>query len=100
MTHWLAKNPATLMGIQQEKGSIAVGKCADFVVWDPEGQILVTKKSIYSAHYTNSLCLNKLIHAEIHATYLRGQLVCNEGTIVHKHGRLLLRSPAPAAALP
>lgn len=36
LAKWMAGNPAALAGVAAERGSIAVGKWADLVVWEPE----------------------------------------------------------------
>lgn len=38
---FLCENPARLCQIDDRKGSIAVGKDADFVIWDPNSTITV-----------------------------------------------------------
>lgn len=41
LSRWLAAAPAELAGLDGRKGSIEVGKDADFVVFDPDGETLV-----------------------------------------------------------
>ena len=36
LARWTASSPAALLGLESERGSIAVGKWADLVVWNPE----------------------------------------------------------------
>lgn len=41
LARWLALAPARLAGLDDRKGSIEVGKDADFVVFDPDGETVV-----------------------------------------------------------
>lgn len=47
---WLAGAPAHLAGLDDRKGSIAPGKDADYLVFDPEGETLVTVQSLHHRH--------------------------------------------------
>lgn len=47
---WLALNPSRLAGLDDRKGSIAVGKDADFVVFDTDGATDVKAKDLHHRH--------------------------------------------------
>ena len=70
----LAENPAKSIGIFNRKGSITVGKDADFVVWDPfeKSKLNFNEKTIY--HQIHLFHLKKM-RGKIFQTYLRGKLI-------------------------
>ena len=41
LVEWMCAAPARLVGLDDRKGSIAAGKDADLVVWDPDGERVV-----------------------------------------------------------
>lgn len=43
----LSEEPAKLVGLGQRKGKIAIGYDADFCVWDPDEEFIVTPQIIY-----------------------------------------------------
>ena len=90
MTDWLCRNPAIMMGIQADKGSIAKGKYADFVVWDPDESRLCTDDTIFTYNPTSCLYLNGAIDCEIKYTFLRGTLIFDYGKLKAKQGRIIM----------
>lgn len=50
LARWLALAPAELAGLDDRKGSIAVGKDADFAVFDPDGETLVRGQDLLHRH--------------------------------------------------
>lgn len=50
LVRWLALAPAELAGLDDRKGSIEVGKDADFVVFDPDGETTVTGPDLHHRH--------------------------------------------------
>lgn len=50
LSRWLSHAPAVLAGLDDRKGSIAVGKDADFVVFDPDGETLVRGRELEHRH--------------------------------------------------
>lgn len=50
LAKWLALGPAELAGLDGRKGSIAVGKDADFAVFDPDGQTVVKGQDLFHRH--------------------------------------------------
>lgn len=50
LARWLALAPAQLAGLADRKGSIEVGKDADFVVFDPDGETVVRGRELHHRH--------------------------------------------------
>jgi allantoinase len=47
---WLALGPARLAGLDDRKGSIEVGKDADFVIFDPDADLVVRGRDLHHRH--------------------------------------------------
>ncbi|KAH7438834.1 hypothetical protein KP509_04G032900 [Ceratopteris richardii] len=78
ISKWWSSMPAKFANLQN-KGSIEVGKDADFVVWDPETSFDVNEDfQIFHKHkitpYSGSRLFGRVI-----ATFVRGQMVYHEG---------------------
>lgn len=69
-----ALNTARHAGLDGRKGSLAVGKDADLVLWDPEATFQVTKESL---NFKNKLSPYEglTLSGVTHQTYVRGRLV-------------------------
>lgn len=50
LARWLALAPAELAGLDDRKGSIEVGKDADFVVFEPDGETMVNGRDLHHRH--------------------------------------------------
>lgn len=50
LSRWLALAPAGLAGLDDRKGSIAIGKDSDFVVFDPDGETVVRGHDLHHRH--------------------------------------------------
>ena len=75
---WLAGAPAHLAGLDDRKGSIAPGKDADFVVFDPDGITTVRGADLHHRHPTTPY----------EGMRLRGRVV---ETVLGSPGRMLVR---------
>ncbi len=88
---WLSAAPARCAGIDDAKGSIAVGQDGDFVVWSPETTFIVNTNDL---RYKNKISpyAGRNLHGVVNATFLRGEEVFTEGDppCVKGHGKLLL----------
>ena len=74
----MSERPARLAGCHGQKGRIAANYDADFVVFDPDGQFPVTKDRLYHRH-SISPYLGETLKGVVKRTYLRGQLVFQDG---------------------
>ena len=78
LAQWMAAAPAHLAGCDARKGRIAAGCDADFVVFDPEREFIVTEDTL---HYRRPVSpyLRETLRGVVKATYLRGNTVFEDG---------------------
>ncbi len=79
-----AANPARIFGCAS-KGSLAVGKDADIVIYDRDKDFTVSVQNMHS-NYDHTIWEGKKLHGYPVQTYLRGNLVCDNGDFVGKPG--------------
>jgi len=91
VTRLLSCNTAKLARLQQQKGTIAVGLDADFVVWNPDGDVLVTKEMLQFRHKLSPY-LGKTLKGLVVKTILRGSTVYNNGVLISQPMGHLLNS--------
>jgi dihydropyrimidinase len=86
-------NPARIFGCT-EKGSLAVGKDADIVIYDRDKDFTVSVSNMHS-DYDNTIWEGRKLHGYPVQTYLRGKLVFDNGEYVGKpgDGRFVKRVP-------
>lgn len=78
LTRWMAEAPARLAGCSDRKGRIAKGLDADFVIFEPEEEFVVTDDRLYY-RYPVSPYLGEELRGVVKATYLRGHRVFSNG---------------------
>ena len=78
IARWMVAAPARLVGCEMPKGRIAAGFDADFVVFDPEREFVVTEERLHYRHPLSPYMGEKL-RGVVKATYLRGKPVFLEG---------------------
>lgn len=93
LSRWMSSGPARLVGIDEEKGSIEVGRDADLVLFDPNLEWTVDAAALLHRHPITPYHLERL-RGRVEATYLRGRLVFDQhgGIGPVRHGQLLLHS--------
>jgi allantoinase len=74
IVEWLCTAPARLAGLNQRKGSIAVGKDADLVVWNPSATFTVEPSTIHHRHKLTPYN-GEILTGVVEATYLRGEKI-------------------------
>jgi len=79
-----SSNPAKIFGCTQ-KGSITVGKDADIVIYDPNKDFTISVQNMHS-DYDHTIWEGKTLHGYPVQTYLRGNLVYDNGKFVGKPG--------------
>jgi allantoinase len=83
IARWMAEAPAKLAGCQRNKGKIAPGCDADLVVFDEDGDFVVTTERLHHRH-AFSPYLGEKLKGQVKATYVRGRLVFADDTF---HGK-------------
>jgi len=78
LTRWMSEQPARLAGCATRKGRIAEGFDADFVIFEPEAEFIVTEERLHYRHPVSPY-LGETLHGVVRATYLRGQCVFTDG---------------------
>lgn len=87
IARWMADGPAQLAGCQSRKGRIATGYDADLVIFDPDGDFVVTPERLHYRHPISPYMGEKL-RGVVKATYLRGEIVYDSGAFPGEpHGR-------------
>lgn len=79
MARWMAEKPASLAGCEAKKGALASEHDADFVVFDPEAEFIVTEDRLHQGQAVSPYIGEKL-RGIVRRTYLRGQQVFCEGS--------------------
>ena len=74
VTEWLSAAPSRLAGIDGRKGSIAAGKDADLVVWDPDATFVVDEARLRQRHKRTPYA-GLTLRGRVIETYARGRLV-------------------------
>lgn len=91
LARWLASEPAKLAGLSARKGSIAPGRDADFVVFDPEAEFRVTPETNEHRHKLTPY-EGRVLKGDVVATFLRGEKIYERGRFNDTpSGELLLR---------
>ena len=80
VARWMSQEPARLAGCGDRKGRIAEGYEADFVVFDPEAEFVVTEDHLRYRHRISPY-LGEALRGLVGATYLRGQAIFRNGQL-------------------
>ena len=78
IARWMSEAPANLAGCHKRKGRLAAGFDADFVVFDPESEFVVSEDRLHY-HHPVSPYLGEKLRGVVKATYLRGKKVFSGG---------------------
>ena len=78
IARWMAEAPARLAGCAATKGRVAAGYDADFVVFDPDAEFIVTEDRLHHRHRVSPY-LGETLRGVVRRTYLRGKLVFHDG---------------------
>jgi len=79
-----SSNPAKIFGCIQ-KGSLTVGKDADIVIYDPNKDFTISVNNMHS-DYDHTIWEGKTLHGYPIKTFVRGNLVYDDGQFVGKPG--------------
>ena len=74
----MSYNPAKVIGIDQERGSIEAGKLADIVIFDPNAEYVVDVNE-FASKGKNTPYNGKLLKGKVMQTICRGRVVYTAG---------------------
>jgi allantoinase len=77
LARWMAAEPARLAGCDARKGQITAGHDADFVVFDPDQEFVLSEDRLHYRHPVSPY-LGETLRGVVKATYLRGSPVFAE----------------------
>jgi len=78
IANWMCLQPAKLAGTAKSKGSIEAGKDADLVIFDPAEKWTLTAQDLHTRHAISPY-IGQQLTGKVQATWLRGQLVYENG---------------------
>lgn len=91
LARWLCEAPAHLAGLARQKGTIAPGRDADLVIWNPDAAFAVDPAQLHHRHKLTPYAGRDLIGI-VEATFLRGTKIYERGDFcVAPAGKVLLR---------
>jgi allantoinase len=90
LVEWLCAAPARLVGLQARKGTIAIGRDADIVIWSPMKEFRVEPGMIHHRHKLTPYA-GELLRGVVEKTFLRGQMVYDGAEFSYARGQTLLR---------
>jgi len=91
LSTWLCEAPARLAGIDHRKGSIAPGRDADLVIWNPDAGFKVDPAQLHHRHKLTPYAGRDLMGI-VEATFLRGIKIYERGNFcANPAGKVLLR---------
>ncbi len=94
LAKWMCDAPARLAGLAHRKGSIAIGRDADLVIWNPDAKFQVEPAKLLHRHKLTPYAGREL-SGIVETTFLRGQKIFERGELSGAPaGRLLLRGKA------
>ncbi len=90
LAHWWSTAPAKLIGMSALRGSLLVGKQADFVVFDPDATMTITEADIEHRHKVSPY-VGEILRGKALTTVVGGQVVYDdENGCSQPKGRIVL----------
>jgi allantoinase len=90
LAYWMAASPAALAGLGDVKGELAVGRDADFCLFDPDATWTVEPERLLTRHKITPYA-GRTMHGQVVGTWLRGERIMGEGATAAPRGRTLAR---------
>jgi allantoinase len=92
LTRWLCSEPAKLVGLELQKGSIKIGHDADIVIWNPAKQFRVESGALHHRHKLTPY-EGRRLHGVVEKTFLRGRRIYDSGEFIGEpQGMMLTRT--------
>jgi allantoinase len=78
ISEWLCEGPARFAGLEKQKGAIAVGRDADFVIWNPKAKFTVKAEELHQRHKVTPYAGREMTGV-VETTFLRGRKTYDRG---------------------
>lgn len=100
IARWMSGAPAALAGLRHRVGGIEPGRDANFVVFDPDAEFVVTEDALHYRHKISPY-MGERLKGRVRATVLRGVIVFEDGDFPGANtGREYTRTQAMYADTP
>ena len=90
LTKWLCREPARQVSLDSLKGAIRDGFDADIVIWNPDREFKVEPSMLHHRHKLTPYN-GEVLRGVVEKTFLRGQMVYDDGRFFGPYGRVVLR---------
>nr|WP_202455235.1 allantoinase AllB [Streptomyces sp. SID8367] len=90
VVRWMSERTSALVGLDDRKGAIAVGRDADFAVLAPEETFTVDPAELQHRNRVTAYA-GKTLHGVVKSTWLRGERIVADGEFTAPQGKLLVR---------
>ena len=74
VARWISSAPARLLGLQETLGTIAPGRPANLVVWDPDKEFTVDADQLHHRHKITPY-EGEMLQGVVNTTFLRGEAI-------------------------
>ncbi|MCX3063011.1 allantoinase AllB [Streptomyces beihaiensis] len=91
VVRWMSERTSALVGLDDRKGAIAVGRDADFAVLAPDETFTVDPAHLQHRNRVTAYA-GKTLHGVVRSTWLRGQRIVSDGEFTAPAGKLLERN--------
>lgn len=92
VAHWMSERPAHIAGLASRKGSLARGRDADLVVWEPEEAFTVDARTLQHRHKLTPYDGMRL-RGVVRETWLRGERIYDRGDFPGPARGALIHTP-------
>jgi allantoinase len=87
MVELICENPAKIFGLYPQKGTIAVGSDADFVIFDPDKKDIISKDKMFTKCRDSALVYDGWeVYGKPEKTIVRGKIIFDNGEIIVSPG--------------
>jgi allantoinase len=91
LVRWLCREPARQVGLASLKGAIKDGYDADIIIWNPDREFKVEAAMLHHRHKLTPYN-GEVLRGVVEKTFLRGQIVYDDGRFSASSGRVILRT--------
>ena len=90
LAKWLCENPARQVRLDSRKGSIAAGRDADLVIWNPDAEFVIDATSLHHRHKITPYH-GETLTGVVQKTFLRGKKIYDDGSFASPTGCLITK---------